>query len=85
VVYGVEFMPAYARSRSVAVAHRVTVAMEHPAVTGAAFMLPVPANGYGTIERRLGAIEGALHLLAERLTRTERGFEIGSSGIEGPS
>jgi 50S ribosomal subunit-associated GTPase HflX len=83
VVYDVEFMRAYAGGGSLAVAHRVAVAqvaMEWPAMAGAAFMLPSLANGYGKIEqslrrlaKRMGAIEG-------RLTRIERGL-----GTEGTS
>jgi hypothetical protein len=79
VVYGVEFMRAYAGGGSLAMAHRVAVAqvaMEWPAMAGAAFMLPGLANGYGKIERRLSGIEGALSQQAERLTRIERGLGI---------
>ena len=68
LVYCVEFLRAYVSGRSVALAHRVAVAqvaMEYPSQAGAAFLLPGLMNGYGKIERRLGAIEG-------RLTRIER-------------
>ncbi len=41
-------------------------------LAGAAFLLPGLVNGYGKIEKRLGAIEGALRQQAERLTRIER-------------
>src|SRR5512139_1209819 len=68
VVYDVEFLRAYTSGRSVALAHRVAVAqvaLEYPAMAGAAFLLPGLVNGYSRIEKRLGAIEG-------RLTRIER-------------
>jgi hypothetical protein len=51
-------------------------------MAGAAFLMPGLANGYRKIERRLGAIEGALRLLAERLTRIERVLSVSSGGIE---
>jgi hypothetical protein len=72
VVYGVEFMRAYASGRSVAVAHRVAVAqvaMEWPGMAGAAFLMPGLVNGYGKIEKRLAGIE-------DRLLRIERGLGI---------
>jgi hypothetical protein len=53
--------------------------MEVPAMAGAPLLLPGLLKGYGRIERRLGAIEGALRLLAERLTRIERGLGIDAS------
>ena len=75
VVYDVEFLRAYVSGRSVATAHRVAVAqvaMEYPAMAGAAFLLPGLVNGYGKIEKRLDGIEGALCQQAERLARIER-------------
>jgi hypothetical protein len=75
-VYDVEFVAAYASGRSVALAHRVAVAqvaMEFPAKAGAAFLLPGLINGYGKIEKRLGAIEA-------RLTRIEQGLGIDAAG-----
>jgi hypothetical protein len=45
-------------------------------MAGAAFLMPGLVNGYGKIEKRLGAIEGALLQQAERLTRIERGLGI---------
>ncbi len=40
------------------------------------FLLRGVVNGYGKIEKRLGAIEGALCQQAERLTAIERGLRI---------
>ena len=80
VVYDVEFLRAYVSGRSVALAHRVAVAqvaMEYPSQAGAAFLLPGLVNGYRGIEKRLGAIEGALRQQAERLTRIEHTLSIG--------
>jgi hypothetical protein len=79
VVYGVEFMRAYASGRSVAVAHRVAVAqvaMEWPGMAGAAFLMPGLVNGYGKIEARLAGIE-------ERLGAIERTLSQGPGGIQG--
>jgi hypothetical protein len=56
VVYDVEFLRAHVSGRSAAMAHRVAVAqvaLEYPAMAGAAFLLPGLANGYGKIETRL--------------------------------
>ena len=72
VVYDVEFLRAYVSGRSVALAHRVAVAqvaMEWPAMAGAAFLLPGLVNGYGKIEKRLGGIEGRLEMLEQKLDR----------------
>ncbi len=82
VVYDVEFLRAYVSGRSVAMAHRVAVAqvaMEYPAMAGAAFLLPGLVNGYGKIERALrqqaealGAIEGRLEMVERKLDRLSR-------------
>ncbi len=63
VVYDVEFLRAVAAGGTVAMAHRVAVAqvaLEYPAMAGAAFLLPGLVNGYGKIEKRLGGIERRL-------------------------
>jgi len=72
VVYDVEFARAYASGGSVAVAHRVAVqqvALEYPGQAGAAFLLPGLVNGYGKVEKRLGAIEGRLETVERKLDR----------------
>ncbi len=77
VVYDVEFLRAYARGRSVALAHRVAVAqvaMEYPAMAGAAFLLPGLVNGYGKIEANLHRLAERLSAIEERLGRIEAGL-----------
>ena len=78
MVYDVEFLRAYVSGRGRwRSAHRVAVAqvaMEYPAMAGAAFLLPGLVNGYGKIERALrqqaealGAIKGRLEVLERKL------------------
>ncbi len=77
VVYDVEFLRAYASGRSVALAHRVAVAqvaMEFPAMAGAAFLLPGLMNGYGKIEKTLRQQAEVLNGIEERLARIEAGL-----------
>ncbi len=83
VVYDVEFLRAYVSGRSVALAHRVAVAqvaMEFPAMAGAAFLLPGLVNGYGKIEKTLRLQAQVLGGIEERLTRIERGLGIETGG-----
>lgn len=79
VVYDVEFLRAYVSGRSVALAHRVAVAqvaMEHPTMAGAAFLLPGLVNGYGKIEKTLRQQAEVLRGIEERLARIERGLGV---------
>lgn len=79
VVYDIEFIRAYLSGRSIAVAHRVAVAqvaMEFPAMAGAAFLLPGLLNGYGKLERSLRQHAEVLASIEGRLTRIERGLGI---------
>jgi hypothetical protein len=83
VVYDVEFLRAYVRGRSVALAHRVAVAqvaMEYPGMAGAAFLLPGLVNGYGKIEHTLRQQAEVLGAIEARLTMIERTLSIPDRG-----